>query len=59
MDQLIPGADPDLIKPLHGRIRPYEAIHRKTKVTQIEAQQGGPQGDFEPRRYTAVPEPQL
>ena len=42
MDQLIPGADKDMVKPLHTRIaKRYEAIYLKTKVTKIEAAQEG------------------
>lgn len=42
MDQLIPGADPDLVKPLHRRIgKRYEAIYLNTKVTKIEAAEAG------------------
>ncbi|MEG6507399.1 dihydrolipoyl dehydrogenase [Methyloligella sp. 2.7D] len=38
MDQLIPGADPDLVAPLKKRIAArYEAIYLNTKVTGIEA----------------------
>ena len=34
MDQIIPGADKDIVKPLHKRIEGrYEAIHLKAKVT--------------------------
>ena len=54
MDQLIPGADPDLIRPLHRRIQKrYEAIHLKTKVTRHRSPAGGPQGDLRGslRRY--------
>ena len=37
-DQLIPGCDPDLVKPLHKRISSrYEAIHLGTKVESVEA----------------------
>lgn len=37
MEQLIPGADADLIKPLFRRIKKrYEAIYLKTKVSRIE-----------------------
>ena len=37
-DQLIPGCDPDLVKPLHKRISArYEAIHLGTKVESVEA----------------------
>ena len=42
MDQLIPGADKDVVAPLTKRISArYEAIHLKTKVTDVEA---GPDG---------------
>jgi dihydrolipoamide dehydrogenase len=42
MDQLIPGADKDVVKPLHKRIEGrYEAIHLKTKVTAVEAMATG------------------
>ena len=42
MDRLIPGADPDIVKPLARRIeRRYEKIMLKTKVARIEA---GPKG---------------
>ncbi len=42
MDQIIPGADPDIVKPLHKRIAPrYEAIHLKSKVTAVEAMESG------------------
>ncbi|HTP22978.1 MAG TPA: dihydrolipoyl dehydrogenase [Solirubrobacteraceae bacterium] len=38
LDQLIPGCDPDLVKPLHKRISGrYEAIHLGTKVEGVEA----------------------
>lgn len=42
MDQLIPGADADLVKPLHRRIKKrYEAIYLKTRVTRIETGKAG------------------
>jgi dihydrolipoamide dehydrogenase len=42
LDQLIPGADKDVVAPLTKRITArYEAIHLKTKVTNVEA---GPDG---------------
>jgi dihydrolipoamide dehydrogenase len=38
LDQLIPGSDPDLVKPLHKRISGrYEAIHLGTKVESVDA----------------------
>ncbi|MEA2358300.1 MAG: dihydrolipoamide dehydrogenase [Solirubrobacteraceae bacterium] len=38
MDQLIPGCDPDLVKPLHKRIAArYEAIHLGTRVDAVSA----------------------
>ncbi|GJL72417.1 MAG: dihydrolipoyl dehydrogenase [Nitrosomonas sp.] len=56
MDQLIPGADADLIKPLHRRIQKrYEAIYLKTKVTKIEALKAGLKVTFEGEK---APEPQ-
>lgn len=48
MDQLIPGADADLVKPLHRRIQKrYEAIYLKTKVSKIEARDDGLNVTFE------------
>jgi dihydrolipoamide dehydrogenase len=38
LDQLIPGCDPDLVKPLHKRISGrYDGIHLATKVEAVEA----------------------
>jgi dihydrolipoamide dehydrogenase len=38
LDQLIPGCDPDLVKPLHKRISGrYKAIHLGTKVESVQA----------------------
>jgi dihydrolipoamide dehydrogenase len=60
MDQLIPGADPDLIKPLHRRIQKrYEAIYLKTKVTRVEALENGLKVTFESASDTPAPEPQV
>ena len=57
MDQLIPGADKDMVKPLHNRIaKRYEAIFLKTKVTKIEALNEGLRVTFEGEQ---APEPQL
>jgi dihydrolipoamide dehydrogenase len=42
MDQLIPGCDPDLVKPLHKRIASrYEAIHLGTRVETVTAGDDG------------------
>jgi dihydrolipoamide dehydrogenase len=57
MDQLMPGADKDMVKPLHTRIaKRYEAIYLKTKVTKIEAKKEGLLVSFEGEQ---APEPQL
>jgi len=57
MNQLIPGADPDLVKPLHRRIKKrYEAIYLKTKVTRIETSESGLTVTFEGEN---APEPQI
>ncbi|WP_187431495.1 Dihydrolipoyl dehydrogenase [Roseobacter fucihabitans] len=48
MDQLMPGADKDMVKPLHTRIaKRYEKILLKTKVTAMEAQKKGLKVTFE------------
>jgi dihydrolipoamide dehydrogenase len=48
MDQIIPGADKDIVKPLHKRIEArYEKILLKTKVTAVEAGKGGLTVTFE------------
>src|SRR5205823_4202377 len=42
LDQLIPGADPDVVKPLHKRIsQRYEAIHLNTRVEEVRATDDG------------------
>ncbi len=54
MDQIIPGADADIVKPLAKRIeKKYEAIHLKSKVTAVKATDvglevtiEGPKGTF-------------
>ena len=54
MDQLIPGADADVVKPLQKRMeKRFEAIHLKTKVasvkaldTGLEVTMEGPNGTF-------------
>ena len=56
-DGLMPGADRDLVRPLHKRIeKRYEAIYLKTKVSKIEAQKNGLKVTFEGEQ---APEPQL
>jgi dihydrolipoamide dehydrogenase len=48
MDQLMPGTDKDMVKPLHTRIgKRYENIMLKTKVTAMEAQKTGLKVTFE------------
>ena len=47
-DQLIPGCDPDLVRPLHKRIKDrYQAIHLKISVTGVEAREDGLHVTFE------------
>ncbi len=42
LDQLIPGCDPDLVRPLHQRISErYEAVRLETKVLSVEPHKGG------------------
>jgi dihydrolipoamide dehydrogenase len=53
MDQLMPGADKDLVKPLADRLKKQGvAVHLKTKVVEATAQKGGIackfEGDSEP-----------
>jgi dihydrolipoamide dehydrogenase len=48
MDQLIPGADKDIVRPLAKRIEGrYEKILLKTKVTDVKAQKNGLKVTFE------------
>jgi len=48
MDQIITGADKDIVKPLQNRISGcYEAIHLKTKVTDVVPQKTGLKVSFE------------
>ena len=65
LDRLIPGADPDLVRPLYQRIRRrYANIYLSTKVTAIEPQpdgvrvgfdgEGAPQSDVFDRVLVAV-----
>ena len=57
--QLIPGCDPDLVKPLHDRIAGrYDAIHLETRIESVEAEEGGLRvaytGDVEDATFDAV-----
>jgi dihydrolipoamide dehydrogenase len=57
LDQLMPGADIDLVKPLATRLsKRYEGIFLKTKVTKIEAEKNGLKVTFEGEKAS---EPQL
>nr|WP_217913781.1 dihydrolipoyl dehydrogenase [Miltoncostaea marina] len=48
LDRLIPGCDPDLVRPLHRRIRErYEGIHLGVKVAGVEAGDDGLRVAFE------------
>ncbi|MDA0237245.1 MAG: dihydrolipoyl dehydrogenase [Proteobacteria bacterium] len=47
-DSLIPGADKDIVRPLHKRLQnQYEGIHLKTKVTALTADKFGLKAEFE------------
>ncbi len=63
MDQIIPGADPDVVAPLHKRIaKQYQQIMLKTKVSKVEAKPDGIWVTFEgeqvpeqnPKRYDSM-----
>ena len=61
LDQLMPGADKDLVRPLEQRLKKrYGGIHLKTKVAKIEAGKEGLTATFEgdkapePQRYDRV-----
>ena len=48
MDQLMPGADADLVRPLAARLKKQGvAVHLKTKVVEARAQKGGIACGFE------------
>ena len=48
LDQLMPGADPDLVRPLQQRLaKRYAGIHLKVKVAKIEATKAGLVATFE------------
>lgn len=57
MDQVIPGADNDVVMPLYKRIKQrYKNIYLKTKVTQVEAKKDGLYVTFEGENAPAQPE---
>lgn len=57
MDQLMPGADKDMVKPLHTRVgKRYEAIMLKTKVTRIESTKAGLKVYFEGEQAPTEPQ---
>jgi len=57
MDQIIPGADNDVIMPLYKRIKQrYKNIYLKTKVTKVEAKKDGLYVTFEGENAPAQPE---
>ena len=57
LDQLMPGADPDLVKPLATRLgKRYAGIHLKVKVAKVEATKDGLRATFEGDK---APAPQL
>ncbi len=41
LDQILPGADKDVVKPLQKRMEGRMTIHTKSKVTEVKAQKGG------------------
>jgi len=57
MDQIIPGADKDIVMPLYKRIQKrYENIWLKTKVTKVDAKKDGLYVTFEGENAPAKPE---
>lgn len=61
MDQLMPGADPDLVKPLADRLKKQGvAVHLKVKAAGTEASKQGLKVSFEPAAAGgSAPEAQL
>ncbi|WP_170253072.1 NAD-binding protein, partial [Vogesella mureinivorans] len=56
-DQLMPGADPDLVRPLQQRLaKRFKGIHLKTKVSGVVAEKQGLKVSFEGDK---APEAQL
>jgi dihydrolipoamide dehydrogenase len=62
LDQLMPGSDPDLVRPLAQRLnKRYAGIHLKVKVAKVEATKEGLKATFEgadPNK-SGAPEPQV
>lgn len=57
MDQIIPGADSDVVAPLYKRIKTrYKNIYLKTKVTKVEAKKDGLYVTFEGEDAPKEPE---
>jgi len=57
MDQVIPGADADVVAPLYKRIKAqYKNIYLKTKVTKVEAKSDGLYVTFEGENAPKAPE---
>jgi dihydrolipoamide dehydrogenase len=57
MDQIIPGADKDVVKPLHRRIeKRYENIYLQTKVTKVDAKKDGIYVTFEGAKAPKEPQ---
>ena len=60
MDRLIPGADPDIVKPLARRIeKRYEKILLKTKVARLESVKDGLRATFESAEGGEAPAPEV
>lgn len=56
MDQLIPGADADIVVPLYKRVKArYKNIFLKTKVTKVEAKKDGLYVTFEGEGMDSTP----
>lgn len=57
MDQIIPGADKDIVMPLYKRIQKrYKNIYLKSKVTKVEAKKDGLYVTFEGENAPKEPE---
>ena len=58
MDQIIPGADADMVKPLHQRIsKRYESILLKTSVTKVDAKKDALYVTFSGEQAPDKPQP--